>query len=112
MSWCGSLRTHRRSLLAVDFFTVETGTYRGYTPTLTAAWVTQQARQLTWSLNDCPEPFRLRRTFRWSPASLGVGLKPPHPTVTAVAPRSNLEEIRVQRRDRLGGLLHEYVRAA
>jgi len=76
MSWREFLRTHRRSLLAVDFFTVETmwlqrlyvlffielGSRRvhlaGCTPTPTAAWVTQQARQLTWSLSDRSEPFR------------------------------------------------------
>ena len=76
MSWREFLRTHRRSLLAVDFFTVETmwlqrlyvlffielGSRRvhlaGCTPTPTAGWVTQQARQLTWSLSDRSEPFR------------------------------------------------------
>ena len=76
MTWREFLRTHRRSLLAVDFFTVETiwlqrlyvlffielGSRRvhlaGCTPTPTAAWVTQQARQLTWSLTDRAEPFR------------------------------------------------------
>jgi hypothetical protein len=63
-------------LLAVDFFTVESiwlqrlyvlffielGSRRvhlsGCTPTPTATWVTQQARQLTWSLSDRSEPFR------------------------------------------------------
>ena len=76
MSWREFLRTHRRSLLAVDFFTVETmwlqrlyvlffielGSRRvhlaGCTPAPTAAWVTQQARQLTWSLSDRPDSFR------------------------------------------------------
>src|SRR5262249_37952521 len=76
MTWREFLRTHRRSLLAVDFFTVETiwlqrlyvlffiemGNRRvhipGCTPTPSAEWVTQQARQLTWSLTDRPEPFR------------------------------------------------------
>ena len=60
----------------MDFFTVETiwlqrlyvlffielGSRRvhlaGCTPSPTAAWVTQQARQLTWTLADRPEPFR------------------------------------------------------
>ena len=68
MSWSKFLRTHRGSLLAVDFFTVETiwlqrlyvlffielGSRRvhfaGCTPTPSAPWVTQQARQLTWTL--------------------------------------------------------------
>jgi putative transposase len=70
------MRIHRHNLLAVDFFTVETiwlqrlyvlffielGSRRvhfaGATPTPSAAWVTQQARQLTWTLADRPEPFR------------------------------------------------------
>jgi hypothetical protein len=30
----------------------------GCTPTPSAEWVTQQARQLTWSLSDRPEPVR------------------------------------------------------
>ena len=76
MTWPEFVRTHRRSLLAVDFFTVETiwlqrlyvlffielGSRRvhlaGCTPTPSAEWVTQQARQLTWSLTNRPEPFR------------------------------------------------------
>jgi hypothetical protein len=76
MTWREFIRTHRRSMLAVDFFTVETmwlqrlyvlffievGSRRvhqgGCTPTPTAAWVTQQARQLTRTLADRPEPFR------------------------------------------------------
>jgi putative transposase len=70
MTWREFVRTHRGSLLAVDFFTVETiwlqrlyvlffielGSRRvhvaGCTPTPTAQWVTQQARQLTWTLAD------------------------------------------------------------
>jgi putative transposase len=76
MRWREFIRTHRQSVLAVDFFTVEAiwlqrlymlffielGSRRvhlaGCTPTPTAAWVTQQARQLTWTLADRPEPFR------------------------------------------------------
>jgi len=76
MTWRESLRTHRRSLLAVDFFTVETVWLRrlyvlffielasrrvhvaGCTPTPTARWVTQQARQLMWSLAERQEPVR------------------------------------------------------
>ena len=76
MTWREFIRTHRHNMLAVDFFTVETiwlqrlyvlffielGSRRvhlaGCTPTPTAAWVTQQARQLTWTLADRPEPFR------------------------------------------------------
>jgi putative transposase len=76
MSWREFVRLHRHNLPAVDFFTVETiwlqrlyvlffielGSRRVYlagcTPTPTAAWVAQQARQLTWTLADRPEPFR------------------------------------------------------
>jgi putative transposase len=47
--------------LYVLFF-IELGSRRvnlaGCTPTPTGAWVTQQARQLTWTLADRPEPFR------------------------------------------------------
>jgi len=41
-----------------------------------------------------------------------LGLKPPHPTRSSVAPAGKQREIRVERRDRLGGLIHEYVLAA
>src|SRR5262249_31337040 len=76
MTWREFIRTHRQSLLAVDFFTVETiwlarlyvlffielGSRRvhvaGCTSTPTAAWVTQQARQLTWTLADRSEPIQ------------------------------------------------------
>ena len=76
MSWREFLRTHWRSMLAVDFFTVETiwlqrlyvlffielGSRRvhiaGCTPHPTAPWVTQQARQLMWSVGERPERLR------------------------------------------------------
>ena len=76
MTWREFLRVHRRGMLAVDFFTVETmwlqrlyvrffielGSRRvhvaGCTPNPSAPWVTQQARQLTWTLAERPEPFR------------------------------------------------------
>jgi hypothetical protein len=63
-------------VLAVDFFTVETIWLQrlymlfflewesrrvhlaGCTPTPTAAWVTQRARQLTWTWPKRPEPIR------------------------------------------------------
>jgi putative transposase len=69
-TWRAFLRRHRDQLLACDFFTVETlflktvfvlffielGTRRvhlaGCTAHPTAAWVTQQARQLSWQLQD------------------------------------------------------------
>jgi putative transposase len=76
MTWREFGRTHRRSMLAVDFFTVETiwlprlyvlffierGSRRvhvaGCTPTPSAPWVIQQARQLTRTLTQRPESFR------------------------------------------------------
>jgi hypothetical protein len=76
MTWREFLQAHRRSMLAVDFFTVETmwlqrlyvlffielGSRRvhvaGCTPNPSAPWVTQQARQLTWTRADRPESFR------------------------------------------------------
>ena len=79
MTWREFLRAHRRSMLAVDFFTVETmwlqrlyvlffielGSRRvhivGCTPNPSAPWVTQQARQLTWTFADRPESFRFQK---------------------------------------------------
>jgi putative transposase len=76
MTWREFVRSHRHSLLAVDFFTVETiwlqrlyvlffielGSRRvhlaGCTPNPSAPWVIQQARQLTWTLRGRPEPIR------------------------------------------------------
>ena len=76
MTWREFSRAHRRSVLAVDFFTVETiwlqrlyvlfiielGSRRvhvtGFTPYPSAMWVTQQARQLTWTLAERPDFFR------------------------------------------------------
>ena len=73
MTWREFIRAHRRSMLAVDFFTVETiwlqrlyvlffielGSRRvhvaGCTPNPSAPWVTQQARRLTWTLAELPE---------------------------------------------------------
>jgi putative transposase len=69
-TWRAFLRQHQQQLLACDFFTVETmrlqtlyvfffielGTRRvhlaGCTAHPTAAWVTQQARQLVWKLQE------------------------------------------------------------
>ena len=198
MTWREFLRIHPRSILAVDFFTVETiwlqrlyvlflielGRRRvhlaGCTPNPNAPWVTQQARQLMWTLAERPERLRflirdrdqkftdsvdevfrsdgmeiIRTPFR-TPQANGVaerfvrtarsecldwllilnqqqleravgvfvdrynghrphralGLAPPCPTRPAVVPATTSGEARVQRRDRLGGVIHEYVLAA
>jgi hypothetical protein len=76
LSWRAFLRAQAQSMLAVDFFTVETvwlqrlyvlffielGTRRvhlaGCTANPTGAWVTQQARQLAWSLSERPVSLR------------------------------------------------------
>ena len=76
LSWRAFLRAQAQSMLAVDFFTVETislqrlyvlffielGSRRvhfaGCTANPTGAWVTQQARQFAWTLQERPTPFR------------------------------------------------------
>ena len=75
MTWRGFIRTHRQSLLAVDFFTVETiwlrlyvlffielGSRRvrvaGCTPNPSAPWVVQRVRQLLRTLAERSEPMK------------------------------------------------------
>jgi putative transposase len=76
LSWRAFLRQQAQSMLAVDFFTVETislqrlyvlffielGSRRvhlaGCTANPTREWVTQQAREFAWTLQDEPSPFR------------------------------------------------------
>ena len=41
-----------------------------------------------------------------------LALNPPHPTRPPLAPAMEWGAARIQRRDRLGGVLHEYVVAA
>jgi putative transposase len=77
ITWREFVRAHQRSLLAVDFFTVDTIWLQrlyvlfftelesrrvhlsGCTRHPTGTWVTQQARQLTWTLAERSEAFRL-----------------------------------------------------
>jgi putative transposase len=76
LSWREFLRTHAASMIACDFFTVETpwlgrlyvlffielGTRRvhlaGCTSNPDGRWTTQQARQLAWSLSERATPAR------------------------------------------------------
>jgi putative transposase len=76
LSWHEFLRTHAASIMACDFFTVETlslrrlyvlffielGTRRVHLASCSAnpdgLWTTQQARQLAWSLAERPTPIR------------------------------------------------------
>ena len=75
-SWSEFLRTQAATLLACDFFTVDTVLLRrlyvlffiehgsrkvqvvGVTPNPTDTWVVQQARQLAWTLGERPNPVR------------------------------------------------------
>jgi putative transposase len=197
MTWREFVRAHRQSLLAVDFFTVETiwlqrlyvlffielGSRRvhvaGCTPNPSAAWVIQQARQLSWILAEPAEPMRflirdrdrkftdgfddvfrsdgievVRTPFR-APQANGVAERfvrtvrtecldwllilnqqhlerilavfvdhynghRPHRALSLVPPEprrpaatvSVSDDARILRRDRLGGVVHEYVLAA
>ena len=76
LSWHDFLRTHADSIIACDFFTVETlwlgrlyvlfflelGSRRvhfaGCTANPDGHWTSQQARQLAWSLAECATPTR------------------------------------------------------
>jgi putative transposase len=76
LSWRAFLRAQAKTMIAADFFTVETvwlqrlyvlffielGSRRvhlaGCSANPTSAWVTQQARQLAWSLSQRPTPLR------------------------------------------------------
>jgi len=76
MSWRDFVRAHGRTMLAVDFFTIETACLQrlyvlffielgsrhvhlvGCTSHPSGEWVAQQARQVTWALPERPESFR------------------------------------------------------
>jgi putative transposase len=76
LSWRAFLRAQAKSMIAVDFFTVETVSLQrlyvlffvelasqrvhlaGCTTNTTGVWVTQQARQITWMLSERSTPLR------------------------------------------------------
>jgi transposase InsO family protein len=76
LSWRAFLRAQAKSMIAVDFFTVETVSLQrlyvlffvelasrrvhlaGCTTNPTGVWVTQQARQITWMLSERSTPLR------------------------------------------------------
>jgi len=196
-SWREFLRTQASSIVAVDFFTVDTGWLQrvyvlffielgsrrvhlaGCTAHPDEAWVTQQARQVTWGFVEREEPVRFLirdrdrkftsrfdavfeaqgvrvvRTPVQAPEANGIadrfvrtvrsecldwllipstphlahtlkvfvdhynsGRTSPKPRAvptewSAASQAESIDEaINVRRRDRLGGLLHEYERAA
>jgi putative transposase len=197
LSWRAFLRAQAQSMLAVDFFTVETISlqrlyvlffielasrrvhFAGCTANPTSAWVSQQARQFAWTLQEQSSRFRflirdrdskLTRDFDAVFASEGIRVikapvrapkanaiaerfvrtaraecldwllivnrhhlervlrvfvdhyntHRPHRSLQLTPPEPNCHELPiagtvsagVQRRDRLGGLIHEYSHAA
>jgi hypothetical protein len=198
LSWRDFLHAQAHSMLAVDFFTVETVSLRrlyvlffielgsrrvhlaGCTASPGGAWVTQQARQLAWTLAELSTPVRLlirdrdskfTRDFDSVFRSEGIeiirtpvlapkantiaecfvrtiraecldwllilnrrhlervlrvfvdhynghrphralNLKPPDPTRPTLRLAGSSARDHVERRDRLGGLIHEYSLAA
>jgi transposase InsO family protein len=120
LSWRMFLRQQAQSMLAVDFFTVETislqrlyvlvfielGSRRvhlaGCTANPTGEWVAQQARQFAWTLQEQPffvDHYNAHRPHR------SLNLVPP----AATGPESRIASSSgdLTRRDRLGGLIHE-----
>ena len=76
LTWRAFLRAQAKSMIAVDFFTVETVSlqrlyvlffvelasrrvhFAGCTANPTGVWVTQEARQITWTLRERSAPLR------------------------------------------------------
>jgi transposase InsO family protein len=117
LSWRAFLRQQAHTMLAVDFFSVETVSLRrlyvlffielgsrrvhlaGCTANPTGAWTTQRAREFSWTLQDQPSRFRFlirdrdskfTRNFDAIFASEGIGIvKTPvrAPKANAIAER-------------------------
>jgi putative transposase len=136
IGWRGFLKAQAAGILACDFFTVETaflktlyvlffieiGTRRVHVTVSTtnpdSSFVTQQARNLVMSLADLLilGPRHLDRILRIY--AQHYNRRRPHRGLKLRVPESipPIEEAdgvpAIERRDLLGGLLHEYIRAA
>jgi putative transposase len=105
LSWRAFLQQQAASMLAVDFFTVETISLRrlyvlffieltsrhvylaGCTANPTGAWVTQQARQFAWSLQEQPARFRFLIRDRDSEGIRVINTPVRAPKANAIAER-------------------------
>jgi putative transposase len=119
-SWRRFLRAHGESILACDFFTVDTvwlrrvyvlvflsiGSrrieYIACTGKPDTGWMLQQARNLLMELDDRGRQMRFLIHDRDAkfPAAFDAG--------SSVQAESNLQDLRLRRLDLLGGLIHEY----
>jgi putative transposase len=140
-SWREFLRAQAHSILATDFFCVDTVMLHrpyvlfvvehasrrvhllGITANPTGAWVAQQARNLLMDLGDRAAQFRFLIRDRKLEVVLAeyvahFNAHRPHRTLNQAAPLQPLpppaspSQFRVRRRDRLGGLIHEYAQVA
>jgi putative transposase len=125
--WAEFLRSQAQGILALDFFTptllngtrvyvlaaIGHGTRRtwilGATEHPVSAWVLQQARNLLMDLEDAG--MRVKFALHDRDASFTR----PHRTLNQAAPLrpvpdgvTDLDHFRVRRRDRAGGVIHEY----
>jgi putative transposase len=168
LSWRAFLRQLADSMLAVDFFTVETISLRrlyvlffielasrrvhlaGCAANPTGAWVAQRAREFSWTLQEQPSRFRFlirdrdaKFTGNFDTVFASEGLRVvktpvrppkanalaerfvghynthrPHRSLELLPPaalgreRAITSSRDLRRRDRLGGLIHEYSYAA